>query len=365
MKITKVKNRNLYSANVRKPDGSYKKVYGKTKKEVREKAESLTYEIKSGKFVESNKMTFKEWNDNWIDHYLIDVTENTRITYKAHLRNHINPALGSKKIQNLTHNDIQMLIQKLSNKLSPKTVKNIHLVIHRSLRDAQLNGYIPTNPSDNIILPKIQKKEMIALDMDEVKTFLDTAYATEPAFADMFEFMILTGLRLGEMRGLRIEAYDTKTRTLKIDQQFVEKTRSFEPPKHDVVRTMVLSNRANDIIMKHIKEAEEIIEQFGLNQNRLVFLSPYSYGMINEANFRKCLKRIAKRIGKPELRIHDLRHTHATLLLRSGTDIKTIAQNMGHSNPLFTLNKYAHSTKTMQENAADRIDTLFEVIDTK
>lgn len=350
MKISKVKNRNLYSANVPKPGGGYKKVYGKTKKEVKEKVEDLSFEIKSGNFVEDNRITLYEWLDEWSKNYLIDVSENTRITYQRAIKQRIKPYLKDKRLQNLTHNDIQSFITRINSLYAPKSVLNAHLVIHRALRDAQRNGYIPFNPADEIILPKIIKTEMTALDKNEIKEFINIAYENEPYYADVFEFMILTGLRVSEISGLTIDNYNSETKVLKVEKQYLRNLKKFTPPKHNVEREIVLSDRAAKIIEKRINS-----EDPKLNPNKVIFMNKKN-GILSSSTISKVFYRIRDKFNKPNLRLHDLRHTFATMVLDSGTDIKTLQELLGHSDATFTMNKYSHSTKLMQVNAAKNLN---------
>lgn len=358
MKISKRKDRNLYFASVLLPNGKRKKIYGKTKKEVREKADSLSFDIRSGHFVEDNKILYSDWLEQWVNGYLINVSERTKLTYRGHINNHILPAFGDTALQKLTHNMIQQFINKLNQKFKPKTVKNIYLVIHRSLKDACLNGYIAFNPADNIILPKLEKKEMQILDQNEIEEFLKVAYQMYPYYADCFEFLILTGLRIGEFIGITRDSYDPNSRTLKITKQFSGHLKKFTPPKHDVFRSIILGDRAHNIIMKRLLDTEELTIR-GLNPFNLVFLNE-EFRVISNITIYKKLKRIAKEIGKPDLRLHDLRHTYTTLALASGVDIKTISQNLGHSSTQFTMNKYSHSTQSMQKEGAGKIDEFLE-----
>lgn len=356
MKITKRKDRNLYSTSIRKPDGTYKKIYGKTKKEVREKADSLNFKFQSGDFVEDNNITLCSWLDEWMDSYLIDIKETTQISYKGVIRNHIKPYFKRKRLQKLTHNDIQRFIQSLSKKLSPKTVHNVYLVLHRSLKDAMINGYISSNPSDNVILPKKNKPIMNVLDVEQIKQLLKIAYEQEPEYADCFEFLILTGLRIGELVGLTIDSYNPETRELKIYQQYNPTLKIFTSPKNDKVRLLILGDREHEILMERIKTAKRIMGKFKqANKNNLIFLNP-SFDMLKETTMRKVLKRISSQIGVPNLRLHDLRHTNATLALASGVDIKTVQEILGHQDATFTMNKYAHSTNLMKKYASEKIN---------
>lgn len=356
MKISKDKNRNLYRASVRKPDGKYRNVYGKTKKEVKEKVEALSFNIKKGKFVENNNITMKDWCKEWCENYLINVTESTAITYKGIINNRIIPYFGNQKLQSLTHHKIQVFINSLTKELSSKYIHNIFLVIHRCLKDAKNNGYISENPADNVILPKIQTKEMSVLNEKEVIEFINTAYEIEPFYADCFDFLLNTGLRVGEMIGISFDAYDPETKILTVRQQYNEKAKKFSLPKHGKIRTIVLSDRACRIIENRYERQKDFER---LNENNLIFLSK-NYNLIAIRTLRKSFDRICQKINKPNLRIHDLRHTYTTICLANGVDIKTLSANLGHTSPLLTLNKYSHSTINMQIESAGIIDGIFE-----
>lgn len=349
MKISKVKGRNLYMANVPKPSGGYKKIYGKTKKEVREKAESLITEMRMGRFVENNDMTCAEWFREWLTQYLGDITESSRNTYTSVCEKWLVPSFGSERLQSLTHHSVQAFVTRISGELAPKSVRNVHLVLHRSLRDAVKNGYIGTNPADDIILPKLKQREMMVLDANEINLFLEDARKNEPEYADCLEFLILTGLRIAEFTGLTVDSYDRDTGVLTIDKQWSASLKKYTEPKHGKTRRIVLAKRAREIIEKRIKKR---------GPTETIFLNP-GMRVISETTLRKVTRRIAGRIGKPGLRVHDLRHTNATISLMSGVDVKTIASNLGHATPEFTLHKYAHSTDSMQKLAADRLDAFF------
>lgn len=360
MKISKVKDRDLYKCNVRLPNKKYKVLYGKTKRECREKAEALLFDIKRGKFVESNNLTFKEWAKEWSENYLINVSNATKISYRSIMKNRLIPYFGDKRLQKITHNQVQMFINQLrEDKISEKFIKNIHLVLHRCFRDAHRNEYISTNPSDNILLPKIPKKEMGVMDTKEIKEFLKIAYQDEPTYADCFEFMILTGLRISEFIGVTIDSYNPETRILTVDKQFDRNLKTFALPKQDKIRTVALCDRAHEIIMNRIENQKEYKTIPNFNPLNLVFLNDDNR-VINDGTFRRAFKRIVKKMNRPELRVHDLRHTYTTLCLFAGMDIEVITKSLGHESSVFTLNKYAHSTEEMERQAVQNLNRVFE-----
>lgn len=360
MKISKVKDRDLYKCSVRLPNKKYKVLYGKTKRECREKAEALLFKLKSGNFVEDSNILFQDWCRQWYDHYLINVGESTRKMYSRNMEQIIIPYFSEIKLQSITHNLVQTFVQDLTDRYSPKSVKNITSVLHRCLNDAVRNGYISFNPSENLIMPKQIKTEMCVLDLDEVKEFIKIAYEIDSEYADCFEFLLHTGLRLGEFIGLTIDSYNRKNGTITIDKQFHERQHEFTPPKHDVIRTFGLTNRAIEIIENRLMKIENRRKDYpAFNKENYLFLNPENE-RIKPTTFRKHIKKIAEKIKKPDLRVHDLRHTFATITLASGTNAKTLQKRLGHSDVIFTMNKYAHSTEIMDKYATDNLNTFFQ-----
>ena len=358
MKISKVKGKDSYRGYVRKPDGGYKQIYGKTKKEVREKAESLSFDIKTGKFVENNKISFEDWCNEWVDNYLINVSLLTKRTYKKHMKNHIIKEFKNVKLQNLTHNQVQRFIQKLSQNYAPKTVRNIYLVLHRSLSDAVKNGFISFNPSDDIILPKLVKEEIKVLELDEIDTFINLAYELVPEYADCLEFLLFTGLRISEFIGLTIDNYNSDTKTLTVNKQYDRVDRVYIPPKYGATREFRLSESAVKIVENRIGKINKRREKFpNYNDENILFLNPESE-RITQQTLRKKLKIVTAKLGKEDFRLHDLRHTFATLTIASGTEIKTLQKILGHTDASFTMNVYAHSTEIMNKIAAENLENF-------
>ena len=176
-------------------------VYGATQREVRTKLAQLTVEIDSGTYKEPCKMKLGEWLDIWTADYLNDVKPRTLESYTEQIKNHIKPTLGSVKLEALTTPAIQRFYNQLGMErdgkagLSPKTVKNIHGILHEALQQACKVGYIRTNPADACTLPRAEKKEIKPLDSDEITAFLKAIQGHQ--FETVYIVTLFTGLRRG------------------------------------------------------------------------------------------------------------------------------------------------------------------------
>lgn len=364
MKISKRKDRDLYYANVRKPDGSYQKVYGKTKREVRSKYDELTEQVVSGRYVKNSPVTVQKWSGTWVENYFLNLKNSTIKTYKSYLSIHILPYFGKRKVQSIKKADVQVFVNKLSKSgLSASTVKKVYLVLHKMLNDAVSAELISTNPCNGIILPKQGKTAMEVLSEDEIKDFLDMADSLYPEYTDVYEFFLLTGLRVGELLGLTFDRYNPEEHSILIDRQLNKGDGySFTTPKHDVVRTVYLSEQAEEIILNRSKRDFKLRKMLGgvyQNKDGFIFTTVEGGHLTHEILYRR-FKRISKRINRANLRIHDLRHTFATMALKSGMDIKTLQTTLGHSDSTFTLNRYGHSTNAMQREAVSKYGEMFK-----
>ncbi|MCL2298950.1 MAG: phage integrase SAM-like domain-containing protein, partial [Firmicutes bacterium] len=136
-----------------------KSVYGSTQKEVLKKLQEIQTDMERGVFLEPNRITLGQWLEVWRKEYLGGIKPNSQYDYTAQIRNHIAPALGAVRLQKLTPHQVQGFYNALQREknLAPKTVKNVHGVLHSALKQAQRLGYIQKNPADNINLPRVER----------------------------------------------------------------------------------------------------------------------------------------------------------------------------------------------------------------
>ena len=345
---------------------------GKTQKEVREKMQSVAVAVNDGDYFEPSKMTVGQWLDTWAAEYLNSVKPRTVESYKANIKQHIKPAVGALRLSELTAVDVQRLYNNLTNKrtnkpLSAKSKKNVHGTLHKALEKAVSLGYIRHNPADKPDLPKVQKAEIKPLADDEMISFLDVVKGCE--YEAVYVTTLFSGMREGEVLGLTWDCIDFKGGTITIKQQ-LQKVRAtggeyiLAPTKNGKTRIIAPANYVMQILTNQRKTQYEQRLKAGpawSNPLNLVFTNAFGRNPCAQTVYLH-FKKLAAAAGVPAARFHDLRHSYAVAALRSGDDIKTVQENLGHHTAAFTLDTYAHVTEKMRQESAHRMDSFIEGI---
>lgn len=343
-------------------------ISGKTQKEVRQKLQAATSAIAAGTYVAPCKMTLGEWLDIWKNEYLGSVKPLTVKDYYNQIDNHIKPAMGAVRLDSLETHMIQRFYNTLTDKggkpLSPKTVKNIHGVLHKALQQAIANGYISQNPAAACILPKIQKPEIKPLEPDEIAVFLKEA--NKDSYSNLFTVAIFTGMRQGELLGLSWENVDFKNGVIYVKQQLQCKDGEyfFCTPKSGKGRTIAPASVVMDALHQQWRDQRMASMEAGeawSNPNNLVFTDPMGKNLVRRTVV-KHFKSVVQRVGIPDARFHDLRHSFAVTSLQAGDDIKTVQANLGHATAAFTLDVYGHVSEKMRSDSATRMQLFYESI---
>lgn len=347
-------------------------ITGKTQKEVSQKLKAATAAIDSGTYTAPCKMTLGQWLDIWKEEYLGAVKPSTVCSYKATIRNHLTPGLGAIRLDALDSHTIQSLynsLEKPSNGqdgISPKTIKNVHGVLHKSLQQAVANGYIRYNPADACILPRIEKKELHPLDEGQITTFLRAIKGHR--FEDLFIVTLFTGMREGEVCGLTWDCVDLEKGTLTINKQ-LQKMRNtggehrLVPTKNGKGRTVTAAPFVVSILRQVQRQQQENKKRNAelWQDSGFVFTNEIGEHLKPQTVYRD-FKKVVTRIGCPETRFHDLRHSYAVAAIRSGDDIKTVQGNLGHATAAFTLDIYGHVTDQMKRESANRMERFINAV---
>ena len=346
---------------------------GKTQKEVREKMQAAAVAVNEGDYFEPSKMTVGQWLDTWAAEYLNSVKPRTVESYKANIKQHIKPAIGALRLSALSAVDIQRLYNGLKNKrdgtpLSAKSKKNVHGTLHKALEKAVSLGYIH-NPADKPALPKVKKAEIKPLADEEMVSFLRAIKGHK--YEVVYVVTLFTGMREGEVLGLTWDNIDFKGGTIVIKQQ-LQKVRSsggeyeLVSTKNGKSRTITPASYVMQLLASQRKAQNELRLKAGA-----LWSNPLNLVFTNEAGKNLCaqtvylnFKKLAAAAGVPAARFHDLRHSYAVAALRSGDDIKTVQENLGHHTAAFTLDTYAHVTEEMKRESARRMDGFIEGIQT-
>ena len=343
-------------------------VYGKTQKEVRMLLTKISSEIDEGEYLDPIKMKVGTWLDIWLEDYTVNNKPSTRGAYAEHVNSHIKPHLGEVQLQKLAPQQIQALYKKLLTEkhLSPKTVKNIHGVLHRALEQARRLGYLKINPADAVILPRVEKKQVRTMDTPDLAAFLK---AIEGDRYELELFVaVFTGLRQGELLGLTWDCVDFEHNMLLINKQHNrakgEKEFKFSSLKNDQTRMLTVAEEVMDALRRQQERQALwalVVGEKWNNADYLVFTNEYGRYENNKTLYMN-FRRIAKSLGLEGMRFHDLRHTYAVNSLKAGDDIKTLQENLGHATASFTLSTYAHATRTMKTASANRMSRFIESV---
>ena len=366
---------------------------GKTQAEVRKKMQLAAVELDTGMYQAPVRLTLGAWLTTWENEYLGDVKPFTVASYHTQIENHIKPALGAVSLQSLTAPQIQKFYNQLQKSgarkpkhdkngailkdasgktvyedcpLSPKSIKNVHGVLHKALQQAVEIGYIRTNPSDACKLPRIEQMEIKPLDESATADFLRAIAGHR--FELLYTVALFTGMREGEIIGLKWDRVDFDKGTILIDRQLHREKKKggvyvFAPLKNGKSRTVMPAPFVMTLLRKQrARQAEmrftaaELWEESGL-----VFTDELGHHLATHTVY-KTFKALVASIGRPDARFHDLRHSYAVAAIRSGDDIKTVQENLGHATAAFTLDKYGHVTEQMKQASAERMEHYIDGI---
>lgn len=344
----------------------FKNVLGKTQAEVKEKLAKALGNSKRLDLTKQGKYTVGQWMDIWFENYAaIKVRPSSHQTYQGYIKNHIKPSIGNIPLEKLTSMELQKLYRKLltegrvdrieakhqSKGLSAKTVRNINQIISSAMDLAVSQKIILENPTNACALPKVEHKEMKTITADHLRAFLNEAKAT--GVYEMYYIELATGLRRGELLGLKWEDIDLKTGTIRVRRQVARVNgKIVEAPlkTKNSYRTVAISRNAIEVLKAQKQKTND----------EYVFPS-LTGGPISPDSVNNMLHRVLKRAGIPKVRFHDLRHTFATLALQNGVDIKIVSSMLGHFSAGFTLDTYAHVTTTAQKEAANTMGSVLAI----
>lgn len=346
-----------------------KNVLGKTQAEVKQKLSTAMEACKAVDVVRSDDYTVAEWLRTWFALYAKpNIRPTTARSYQGSIELHIIPRIGCIKLNKLTGRDIQKLYKDLMENgrlrkaqkskqpgLSSTTVRGIHMMLHNALDRAVKERLILRNPTEDCIIPKVQKQEMKILHPEDMKAYLEAA--EKRGVLPMFYLELVSGIRKGELVALRWEDLDVEHRTISVSKQALgglgKELVVNRPKTENSIRAISIPQDAVDLLVQaHEKHPE----------NPYLFPSPLTGGMYHPDSVVNLHKKILKDAGLEHIRFHDLRHTFATMALQNGVDVKTVSNMLGHYDAGFTLRTYTHATRQMQQQAAEKMGNFMKQV---
>ncbi len=324
----------------------------------------------SGSFVEPSRRTVAHYLAEWLQAVRPPLVRGgTWRGYELNVRRHLVPRLGGVPLQQLTRATVKAAYQDLAlhgsptgRPLNPKTVHNIHLTLRKALRDAVEDRLLSHNSADGAHRLHADRPEMRTWTAEQVSAFL-TAVADRDDFA-LWRLAATTGMRRGELVGVRRTDIDLEAGTVQVQQQRVRGMSGYTygPPKTARGRRSIpIDSGTIAALRAHLRAQGVIRPAFGLGYQDAGLVFARADGTpLDPDSVSGAFEQIVRRLGLPVIRLHDLRHTHATLALAAGVHPKVVQERLGHSSVTMTLDLYSHSVPGMQADAADRIAALID-----
>lgn len=397
-------------------DTGRKTVYGRTRSEVAEKINQLINDINKGTYVEASKILVKDWILTWFRDYVLPIKRpSTARGYDDIIRLYLIPCIGhialkdlrpdhiqkminniqrripknvqikiaklEKRLDNLNDDEQKALIsQEIANlkerRISARTIQHIIVMLGTALSQAVKNGLITKNVAKDVILPKVEEKEIQFLTLEEQKKFQSVLSSHRYGF--VFEFDLATGLRQSELLGLRWEDVDFEKGCIKVKNTIMRQRKFDEegnrpsgnetkteiiagkPKTKKGIRTIPLPPSIITKLKKHefAQQEEKKKLDFLWQENGLVFTSEIGTN-IEPRRMLDVFHRLLKEAGLQRRGIHALRHTFATRAIENGVDVKTLSELLGHEDVTTTLNLYVHSSEQAKQESMQKLNYLF------
>ena len=320
--------------------------YTKTKAEAIQKLHEEEYKIHFQKHVDPTSTTFLDWLRLWLETYMKNkVKQSTYVSYRGYIENHLAPAFPTLKLKDLTTKLLQDFYNYKQNTqgLSPKTILNLHRCLHKAMNQAVLEHYIDFNPCDAVSLPRNEKPQVEILTREEQQKLIYTSYKYR--YGIFIRLTLATGIRLGELLGLRWEDVDFNKRMLSI--------RSIP----------LIPNIASELqLWKNVQQNDAMTAGAAYQDSGFLVTNPFG-GYLEPRTFKDAYDEILKASGLGHYTFHALRHTFATRAMEQGMDAKTTSILLGHSSVSFTLDTYTHVLDSQKQEEMKVMEEFFTLPD--
>jgi integrase len=339
-----------------------KRVSASTKRGCEALALEAIQEVAKGTPASADTVTVSEYLEQWLAVSESTLRPATHRRYRDLVRLHLAPVLGQIKLGRLSALDIQRLhADRLAAGLSPSSVYHLHYVLHRALAQAVKWDLVARNVTELVDAPRRVTPDVVTWNASQAAAFLTAGDKTD--LAAFWRLAVLTGMRRGEMLGLKWEDVDFERGVLSVRRTLSRgKGGAWElgkPKTKAGRRAIALPGSVVDALKRHrIRHLERRLELGFLWEDQdFVFTNPTG-GPLHVNSLMLVYEQVVKAAGVPRIRLHDLRHTSATLMMADDVHPKIVQERLGHSNISMTLDRYSHVTKDMQRQAADRLDAL-------
>jgi len=352
-----------WEARIMTRDGARKSFYGRTRREVARRLTEALRDQDQGLPIVGDRQTVEQYLTSWLESAKPTIKLSTWIRYERFVRRDALPALGAIPLSKLSPQHLQSLYSsRLAAGVAPTTVIHLHALLHLALDEALRLGLVQRNVTNLVNPPRRVREEMKALTPEQARRFLEPAAETSlEAFSVL---AVMMGMRIGELLALKWRDVDLDRHTAQVRAtvQRLGPSLVFSEPKSARSRRKVaLPQMAVEALRRH--RACQVEERLALGPawDDLDLVFPNGVGRpMEHSNLRiRSFQPLLKKVGLPRIRLHDLRHTAATLLLLQGVHVKVVSEMLGHASIAITLDLYSHVLPDMQREATAAMDRLF------
>jgi integrase len=353
-----------WQARVTLASGQRKAYYGKTRAEAATKLHAALRDQDRGLPIVGEKQTLQEYLTQWLEIAKQRLRPRSYIRYEEAIRLHIVPTLGRIPLARLSAQHLQRLYSaKLNEGQAPASVARLHAVIRRALNEAMRLDLIPRNPASLVTAPRQPRTEQHALTPEQVRILL-AAFEEHPLRA-FVTLLIMTGARRGEALALHWvdihldEGYADVKYTLEHNKGG---SYTFAPPKTERSRRRVPLNALAIAALRrhHARQLEQRLAIGAAWQDEdLLFTDATGHALRGNHILQRQFAPLLKQAGLPNIRLHDLRHTAASLLAQQGVHVTAVSRLLGHSSTSMTLDIYSHAFPDAEREATATLDRLF------
>jgi integrase len=351
-----------------------------TRRQASAELRTVLAKIDAGTTVTSTRMTVEAYLTTWLDGLRTERRPSTVASYRKYVRLHVAPYIGGVRLDQLTGAHLTALYRKLEAEgradgtggLALRTVRYVHAIVHKALADAVEDGLLAVNPADKSKPPtdkraRAASPEMRTWNAAQLRAFLDWSRSTDDEGFTSWHLLAMTGLRRGEALALRWSDLDldrgsasVRRSAVLIKSKGMGERIDFAEPKSGKARVIDLDAQTVAVLRAHRLRRATV--SLALVRDDALVLSRPDGGVMHPERFSTAfharVRAAAKALGEdalPVIRLHDLRHLHATLLLAASVPVKVVSERLGHATPVITLTVHAHTMPGMQRDAVERL----------
>ena len=374
--VKRSKNKNSWSIKIslgKDNAGKYRSqwytVQG-SKKDAEKRLSELLHQQDTGTYTKPGKQTLGDYLEHWLQDYCQpNLAPHTVQSYSFFINQHISTAIGNIPLTELKPEHLQNLYsEKLSSGrrdgtggLGNRSVRYIHTTLHKALKHAVRMGMILRNPADAVESPKVKSHEMRVMSESDLHMFLE--YARSTSYYTLFYTALFTAMRRSELLALRWSDIDLRICQISVSRtlhQLHNRNIIITQTKTDKSRRLIALSPSTTLVLRDHRHHQEVLRQtigIPLTNDDLVFCQ-YDGKPLLPDSVSHAWHRLAYRTGLKGIRLHDARHTHASLMLKQGIHPKIVQERLGHASIRTTLDTYSHVAPGLQQAAAKRFDDI-------